>query len=114
MLSDNVLQLKIVFSTLPMKGLFYWEGLLSLADAEYQKVIEEKFRSGMAAISPNEKEMLAYYEDILNNLKEVRLQIANDPAIRNEVEKIREGLIDEFAHETIIASLRDKLAKNAD
>lgn len=111
MFTDSILRLKIAFANTPMKGLFFWEGLLFLKDEEYEKIVEENFISTMNSFPKKEKDVMAYYQKILGDLKQVRKEITEDPKIRNEVEKIREALISEAAQETIIEAMKENLAK---
>lgn len=111
MLTDSILRLKIAFASIPMKGLFFWEGLLFLKDEEYKKIVEENFINVVNSLPEEDKENTAYYREILEDLKKVRKSILEDPQIKNEVEKIREALISEAAYETIIESMKDNLAK---
>lgn len=109
MLTDSILRLKIAFASLPMKGLFFWEGLLFLKDDEYTKIVEEKFISTMRSFPEEDKEQIEYYKEILQDLKKTRKDISDDLAIRVEVEKIREALVSEAAHETIIDAIKDNM-----
>ncbi|CAL7964187.1 hypothetical protein GAMM_60251 [Gammaproteobacteria bacterium] len=109
MLTDSILRLKIAFANTPMRGLFFWEGLLFLEDDEYKKVVEGSFIDVANSFS-GEEELVAYYKGILEDLKKVRMGIFEDPEVRNEVEKIREAHISEVARETIINIMEDSLA----
>lgn len=111
MLTDSILRLKIAFANIPMRGLFFWEGLLFLDDEEYKEVVEKNFVDVLNTFPEGEKKLTAYYQEILADLKETRKNILEDPSVRNEVEKIREALISEAAHETIINAMKENLAK---
>ena len=87
MLTDSILRLKIAFANIPMRGLFFWEGLLFLKDDEYKKIVEGNFIDVMNTFPKEEKEATVYYKQILEDLKKAREDIFKDPEIRNEVEK---------------------------
>jgi hypothetical protein len=111
MLTDSILKLKIAFAPIPTKGLFFWEGLLFFNDEEYKKVIEGNFIRTMEALPKADIETISYYQEVLKNLREVREEISTDLSARNEVEKIREALMSEAAHEIIIDAMKENLAK---
>jgi hypothetical protein len=112
MLTDSILRLKAAFANIPMRGLFFWEGLLFLKDEEYKKIVEGRFIDIVNSFPKEEQEATAYYWEILEDLRVVRKDILSNPGVRGEVEKIREALISEAAHETIIDAMRDKLSKS--
>ena len=112
MINDSLLRLRLAFSNIPMKGLFFWEGLLFLDDDQYKKTVEENLINIINSSVPNEdKDLRAYYTEILNALKEVRKGIAEDPKVKSAVEEIREALIEEAADEIIINDMKADLAK---
>ena len=111
MLTDSILRLKIAFANIPMRGLFFWEGLLFLKDDEYKKIVEGNFIDVMNTFPKEEKEATVYYKQILEDLKKAREDIFKDPEIRNEVEKIREALISEAAYEAVIDNMKEGLDK---
>lgn len=114
MLTDAILRLKAAFAEIPMQGLFFWEGLLFFKDEEYKKVVEEKLTEAISELPADDKETLSYYNSILDDLREVRKEILNDPAVRDEVEKIRDALIDSTAHDTIIDAMKTNLEKEGE
>ena len=97
MINDSLLRLKLAFSNIPMKGLFFWEGLLFLEDDQYKKTVEENLVNTIN-------------EDIANEAKD-RQGIMQDPKIRSSVETIRDALIAEAANEIIINDMQANLAK---
>lgn len=112
MINDSLLKLRLAFSNIPMKGLFFWEGLLFLDDDQYKKTIEENLINTINSSIPSEnKELRAYYTEILNALKEVRKGIAEDPKVKSSIEEIRESLIGEAADEIIVNDMKDNLAQ---
>lgn len=112
MINDSLLRLKLAFSNIPMKGLFFWEGLLFLEDDQYKKTVEENLVNTINEDIANEaKDLKTYYMEILNALKEVRQGIMQDPKIRSSVETIRDALIAEAANEIIINDMQANLAK---
>ena len=110
MFTDAVLRLKVAFANIPMKGLFFWEGLLYLNDDEYKKVVEGNFTEAISSFKPEDKEAISYYEDILEDIKTVRKEIMGQPEVRKSVEDIREALISEAAHDTVIDAMEKNLA----
>lgn len=112
MISESLLRLKLAFSSIPMKGLFFWEGLLFLDDAQYKKIVEDNIANVINSSVPSKDTNLReYYADILSALKEVRKSIIEDPEIKSIVEKIREVLITETAEEILLDNMRLKLKK---
>lgn len=101
MISESILNLKMVFASLPMKGLFFWEVLLYLDDDEYKRIVEEKF---IKLIGDNKNDIC--FQNILETMDNLRKDIANNHNIKSEVEKIRESLFAEMAHETAMDSIR--------
>jgi hypothetical protein len=111
MQTDAIFRLKIAFNNIPMRGLFFWEGMLSLNDEEYKKTVEENFISVMKDFPQEEKEAMVYYQEVLRDLRETRKDIFANPKVRNEVEKIRDALIAEAADETFIDIMKADLPK---
>ena len=114
MLTDAILRLKVAFANLPMKGLFFWEGLLFLSDEEYEKIVVGNFTNALSSLGSEEKEAADYYEEVLKDIKIARKEIAENPEVRNDVEKIREALIDEAAHETLVDAVKEDLENKAE
>lgn len=113
MLTDAILRLKIAFANIPMRGLFFWEGLLFLKDEEYEKIVEGNFTKAISSFPSEEKDAISYYEGVLKDIKTVRKEILDDPAVRKSVEDIREALISEAAHDTVMEGLRENLDKTS-
>lgn len=109
--NEAILKLKIAFSQLPMKGLFFWEALLYLDDNEYNQLVEENFNRQLTVLL-QQGEDPKHYLELLELLKEVRKQIETDSDLKTEIEAIRNSLIEEETQEAILESLRDKLAKD--
>jgi len=109
MLTDAILRLKVAFANLPMKGLFFWEGLLFLKDDEYKKIVEKNFIDEVEKFPKEENEAKSYYQEVLEDLRAARKEIFENPEVRNEVEQIREALIDDAAHETMIDALKENI-----
>jgi uncharacterized protein (UPF0335 family) len=104
--TDAVLRLKLAFAKLPMKGLLFWEALLSFKDIEYKKIIEEKFVNIVHSFAQNNEEAKIYYQQILEDLKEVRQKISSngtEPSeLRKEIINIRDAIIAKAAYEMAI------------
>ena len=109
MLTDAILRLKIAFANIPMKGLFFWEGVLFLTEEDYQKIVEDNLVAAINSLVKDSRELISDYHKVLADLKTLRREIVADPSIRNEVEKIRESLIAEVADETVLDSMRAKV-----
>jgi archaellum component FlaC len=110
--TDSILRLKIAFANIPMKGLFFWEGLLSLKDNDYKEIIEKDFRKTIDNFSENEKELATLYEEILEDLKTVRNEITHNLELKKEVEEIREALIKESAYKAAIDVAKEKILQS--
>ena len=109
MSTDTILKLRIAFANIPMKGLFFWESLLSLKDEEYKKIVEENFINAINNFPKNEKDATTYYQEILTDLRELRKSIQENPDMKSEVEKIKDEIISEIAHEKIVSDMKNNL-----
>lgn len=104
-LTDAILRLKIAFASLSMKGLLFWEGLLFFKEEEYKKIIETKFVNLVNFVEKNDHGAKAYYQQILEDLREVRKGIFKDTETKDEVMKIRDAIISKAAYEMVIADM---------
>ncbi len=111
MLADSIMRLKLAFAGVPMNGLFFWESLLSFDDEGYKGMVEENFMNIINSLSEEDGELKVYCMEILNDLKKMRKGVIEFPKIREEIEKIREELIEDAAQEAFIGILNDSLAK---
>lgn len=114
MTNDALLKLRMAFSHIPMKGLFFWEGLLFLDDEQYKKNVEDNLTELINQEIPQEdQDLKTYYTEILNALKEVRQAIQDDPQVKNSVTTIRDSLITEATDKILIQEIQEAvLAQN--
>lgn len=115
--TDAVLRLKLAFAKLPMSGLLFWEALLFFKDAEYKKMIEEKFINIVHSFSQNNEEAKMYYQQVLEDLKEVRQKISNgsEPSkLRKEIINIRDAIIAKAAYEMAIHDMHNSSLKTTE
>ncbi|CAL7963671.1 hypothetical protein GAMM_60005 [Gammaproteobacteria bacterium] len=108
--TDSIIRLRMAFATVPMKGLFFWEGLLNLNDEEYKEIVENSFIDEIKSFPKKEKEAVEYYNQILADLRAVRKDILKNPEIKKEVEKFREALIDQATYKMVIDSMKKNLS----
>lgn len=112
--TDAVLRLKLAFAKFPMKGLLFWEALLFFKDKEYKKMIEEKFVNIVHSFAQNNEEAKTYYQQVLEDLKEVRQKIANGSELselRKEIINIRDAIIAKTAYEMAIHDMHNSSLK---
>ncbi len=103
---DSIMRLRLAFANVPMKGLFFWEGLLNLDDQEYKEVVEKSFIDEINSFAKEEKKSAEYYNQVLADLRVIRNDIHKNPDVKKEVEKIRGALISQTAHSMVIDSMK--------
>lgn len=112
MVNDTILQLRALFSGIPFNGLFFWQSVLLPLEVPYDQLIQEKFTEVLSAIPNKSKEQTAHYKNILELLKQLRREVLKDPQVRNDVEKIRDALVDNAANDLAIMKVRDNLVSH--
>jgi hypothetical protein len=112
MLDDPILQLRAAFDNLPLKGLFFWLSLLLPENVPYDSFVQKTFADLAKSDSDEKSEILDQYQKIAQSLIHARHLTMTDPEFKIEVEKIRDAIIKNAAHETIMDQIKKDLAKN--
>lgn len=112
MTNDALTKLRVAFSHIPMKGLFFWEGLLFFDDEQYKKNIEDNLADLINQdVLQENQDLKTYYTEILNALKEVRKASKEDLNIKNTITAIRDALIVETTDKMFSQAMQETVVK---
>lgn len=106
MSEEIILQLRVAFDNLPQKGLFFWLSLLLPKEVVYEDFVRKTFDNLSRDIPPERNDLLTHYKKIAENLVQLRNLVLSDPAVRAQVEKLRDALMKKTAHEVVMEQIK--------
>ena len=98
--AESILILRLAFTPLYRKGIYFWDALLFLDDEQYKNTMEKVTENIVEKYSSPKN--IAYCNDVLLALQNVRINIHHE-IVNHAVREIRDGIIEELAYNEALA-----------